>query len=46
MTASFAPPCLGPDNAALPAAIAEYGSAWAEPTTRTAVVEQFCSWSA
>ncbi len=28
------------------AAVAEYGSGWAEPTERIALVEQFCSWSA
>ena len=30
----------------MPAATAENGSASEEPTTRVAVVEQFCSWSA
>ena len=35
-----------PYSAAAAAAQAEYGSAWLEPTTRMAVVPQFCSWSA
>ena len=30
----------------MPAETAEYGSTWDEPTARTALVEQFCSWSA
>ncbi len=30
----------------MPAATAEYGSTCEEPTARTALVEQFCSWSA
>ncbi len=30
----------------MPAASAEYGSTCEEPTLRTALVEQFCSWSA
>src|SRR4026208_1373624 len=30
----------------MPAATAEYGSTCDEPTARTALVEQFCSWSA
>src|SRR3954453_17152135 len=30
----------------MPAAQAEYGSTSDEPTSRTALVEQFCSWSA
>ena len=45
-TASLAPPCRGPYSAAMPADTAEYGSTWEEPTERTALVEQFCSWSA
>ncbi len=45
-TASLAPPWSGPYSAAAAAAAAEYGSAWLEPTTRMAVVPQFCSWSA
>ena len=45
-TASLAPPCSGPKSAATPAATAEYGSTWLDPTERTALVEQFCSWSA
>src|SRR5487761_289224 len=46
MTSSLAPPCRGPYRAAQAAAQHEYGSAWEDPTTRMAVVEQFCSWSA
>jgi len=46
MTASLAPPCRGPCSAAMPADTAEYGSTREEPTERTALVEQFCSWSA
>jgi hypothetical protein len=45
-TASFAPPCSGPYSAAMPAETAENGSTCEEPTLRTALVEQFCSWSA
>ena len=30
----------------MPAEMAENGSTWEEPTARTALVEQFCSWSA
>ena len=45
-TASLAPPCSGPYSADAADAAAEYGSAWLEPTTRIAVVPQFCSWSA
>ena len=30
----------------MPAATAEYGSTPEEPTVRTELVEQFCSWSA
>ena len=45
-TCSFAPPCSGPYSAAVAAAAAEYGSARELPTTRIALVEQFCSWSA
>src|ERR671919_438316 len=45
-TASLAPPWSGPYSAATPAATAEYGSTWEDPTARTALVEQFCSWSA
>jgi hypothetical protein len=45
-TASFAPPCKGPYRAAIPADTAENGSTCEEPTPRTALVEQFCSWSA
>ena len=42
-TASFAPPCSGPNSAAMPAATAENGSTPDDPTARTALVEQFCS---
>ncbi len=42
----MAPPCSGPNRAAIPAATAENGSTCDEPTARTALVEQFCSWSA
>ena len=42
-TASLAPPCNGPYNAAIPAETAENGSTWDDPTARTALVEQFCS---
>ena len=45
-TASLAPPCSGPYSAAIPALTAENGSTCDEPTARTALVEQFCSWSA
>ena len=45
-TASLAPPCSGPYSAAIPAETAENGSTCDEPTPRTALVEQFCSWSA
>ena len=38
-------PIDAPPGAAA-AAVAEYGSAWAAPMVRIAVVEQFCSWSA
>ena len=46
ITASLAPPWRGPYRAAAAAAVAEYGSECEDPTTRMAVVEQFCSWSA
>ena len=45
-TASLAPPWSGPYSAAIPAETAENGSTCEEPTPRTALVEQFCSWSA
>ena len=45
-TASFAPPCSGPDRAPTPAATEAYILASAEPTSLTVEVEQFCSWSA
>ena len=43
MTISLAPPWRGPYSAAQAAAQHEYGSACDDPTTRMAVVEQFCS---
>ena len=46
ITCSLAPPWRGPYRAAHAADAAVYGSACEEPTTRIAVVEQFCSWSA
>ena len=45
-TASLAPPCAGPQSAAIPAAIQENGLAPVEPAKRTVDVEAFCSWSA
>ncbi len=45
-TASLAPPWSGPYSAAIPAEMALKGSTSEEPTARTALVEQFCSWSA
>ena len=45
-TASLAPPWAGPQSAAMPAAIAAYGLAPVDPTSRTVEVEAFCSWSA
>src|SRR5688500_15446090 len=45
-TCSLAPPCSGPKSAATPAETAEKGSTCDDPTARTALVEQFCSWSA
>jgi hypothetical protein len=46
ITASFAPPCAGPQSADIPAAIAEYGFVPELPARRTVEVLQFCSWSA
>src|SRR5262245_51883297 len=46
ITCALAPPWRGPYRAAHAAHAARYGSGWDEPTTRIAVVEQFCSWSA
>ena len=45
-TASFAPPCAGPQSAAIPEAIHAYGFAPVEPARRTVEVDAFCSWSA
>ena len=45
-TSSLAPPCSGPESAAIAAAVVTYGSASALPTVRIVVVLQFCSWSA
>ena len=46
MTSWLAPPCSGPDSAWMPADTDANRLAWAEPTSRTVAVEQFCSWSA
>src|SRR3546814_19098286 len=40
-TASLAPPCAGPHNAATPAATQAYGSAPLEPPRRTVAAEAF-----
>jgi hypothetical protein len=45
-TASFAPPCSGPNSAFTPADTEANMFAWLDPTRRTVEVEQFCSWSA
>ena len=45
-TSSLAPPCSGPESAAMAAAVVEKGSALELPTARMALVLQFCSWSA
>eukprot|EP00443_Scrippsiella_acuminata_P094175 CAMPEP_0115547950 /NCGR_PEP_ID=MMETSP0271-20121206/93915_1 /TAXON_ID=71861 /ORGANISM="Scrippsiella trochoidea, Strain CCMP3099" /LENGTH=129 /DNA_ID=CAMNT_0002981407 /DNA_START=790 /DNA_END=1180 /DNA_ORIENTATION=- len=45
ITASFAPPCAGPQREATPAAIQAYGFACELPAMRTVEVEAFCSWS-
>ena len=45
-TASLAPPCAGPQSAAMPAAMQAKGLAPVEPARRTVEVEAFCSWSA
>src|SRR5947208_2871264 len=45
-TASLAPPCAGPHNDAMPAAMQANGLAPDEPALRTVAVEAFCSWSA
>ncbi len=44
-TASFAPPCRGPDRAWIPAETEANWLAPVEPTRRTVEVEAFCSWS-
>ena len=46
MTASFAPPWLGPQSDATPAATHANGFASDEPAKRTMLVLAFCSWSA
>ena len=46
ITATFAPPCNGPESAQMPADIEVNKLAALEPTMRTVEVEQFCSWSA
>ncbi len=46
MTAWLAPPWSGPQSALMPAAIDANRFASLEPTRRTVLVEQFCSWSA
>ena len=46
ITASFAPPCSGPDNEPIAPASAEYGSACELAIARIAFVLAFCSWSA
>ena len=43
---SFAPPCLGPQSEAIPAAMQANGLAPDEPARRTVEVDAFCSWSA
>ena len=45
-TASFAPPCAGPQSAETPADIAVYGLQPVLPASRTVEVLAFCSWSA
>ena len=45
MTAWFAPPWSGPQSALMPAEIAPKRFTRDEPTRRTLLVEQFCSWS-
>ena len=42
-TASLAPPCAGPQSAAMPAAMQANGFAPVEPASRTVEVEAFCS---
>jgi hypothetical protein len=45
-TSWLAPPCSGPQRAQMPALIDANRFALLEPTIRTVLVEQFCSWSA
>lgn len=45
-TASFAPPCNGPHNEAMPAEIQAYGFANELDAILTVDVDAFCSWSA
>src|SRR5688572_12434591 len=45
-TASFAPPCAGPQRLATPAEMHAKGLAPVEPARRTVDVDAFCSWSA
>src|SRR6266853_725873 len=45
-TASLAPPCAGPHNEAIPAAMQANGLAPLDPALRTVAVDAFCSWSA
>jgi hypothetical protein len=42
----LAPPCSGPHSAEMPAETLANRLACDEPTMRTVLVEQFCSWSA
>ena len=42
-TASFAPPCAGPQSDAMPAAMHANGFAWLDPAMRTVLVLAFCS---
>jgi hypothetical protein len=46
ITSWFAPPWLGPRSALIPAAMEENRFTIEDPTRRTELVEQFCSWSA
>lgn len=46
MTASLAPPCIGPHSEAMPAATHANGLASDDPASRTVDVDAFCSWSA
>ena len=42
-TSSLAPPCSGPESAAIAAEVVTNGSACELPTARIALVLQFCS---